>query len=390
MLKMVILLTPLFFLCSSVLGQELLQILTLHRHDSSSVASFPTMGVSVDEEKLNEVSNSVLMAEKWLRIHVLSRYPSNNINSIVIANNLLCDEEKIKNREEIAGLTLHSMKNIYYSLTRWGLEKEIKVSVSISSNCFHQSHLRSVFGFLKEINSTFTINSPQFSDEIVKLLISELKSMNDLGVFQSEMVDVIFPVLKQSKPQSRKLSFIDPLWWSATPPSQVSYTFSPLTGIPSMAPPRPFAPEIQPPMMSPASSPSPHYGFNLPPCNPYPHPHQAPPPIVVNTGRSMAAPPASGGGYGEEELWCVAKPSVPSEKLQVAMDYACGAGGADCGPIRPTGSCYSPDSVVAHASYAFNSYWQKNKKKGGVCGFEGTAMLISSDPSFLHCHFMLG
>ncbi|KVH92475.1 Glycoside hydrolase, catalytic domain-containing protein, partial [Cynara cardunculus var. scolymus] len=359
MLKMVILLAPLFFffLCSSVLGQELLQILTLYRHDSSPVASIPTMGVYVDEEKLNEVSNSVLMAEKWLRIHVLSRYPSNNINSIVIANNLLCNEEKTRNREEIAGLTLHSMKNIYYSLTRWGLEKEIKVSVSISSNCFHQSHLRSVFGFLEEINSTYTINSPQFSNEIVKLLISELKSMKELGVFQSEMVDVIFPVSKQTRPQSRKLSFIDPLWWSVTPPSQVSYTFSPLTGIPSLAP------EIQPPIMSPASSPAPHYGFNLPPCNPY----QAPPPVVGSTGRSMAKPPTSRSGYGQEQLWCVAKPSVPSEKLQEAMDYACGAGGADCGPITPTGSCYSPDSVVAHASYAFNSYWQKNKNNGGVC-----------------------
>lgn len=77
----------------------------------------------------------------------------------------------------------------------------------------------------------------------------------------------------------------------------------------------------------------------------------------------------------------MAKPSVPSDKLQVALDYACGAGGADCDPIKPNGSCYSPDSVIAHASYAFNSYWQKTKKNGGICGFEGTAMLISSDPS---------
>ncbi|KAJ9562503.1 hypothetical protein OSB04_007663 [Centaurea solstitialis] len=383
MLKMAILLPLIFFfLCSSVLGQELLQILTLNRHDSSPVASVPTVGVYVDEEKLNEVSSSVLMAEKWLRIHVLSRYPSNDIKSIVIANDLLCNnEEKIRNREVIAGLTLRSMKNVYYSLTRWGLEREIKVSVSVSSDCLRQSHLRSVFGFLKEVNSTYTVNSPQFSDETVKRLVYELKSMNDLGIFESETVDVIFPTLKQSKPRSRRLSFIDPLWWSATPPSQVSYTFSPLIGVSSPAP------EIQPPVISPASSPSPHYGFNLPPCNPYPYPHpphQAPPPIVGGTGRSTAAaapPVAAGGGYGKEELWCVAKPSVPSEKLQEAMDYACGAGGADCGPIKPTGSCYSPDSVVAHASYAFNSYWQKNKKNGGVCGFEGTAMLISSDPS---------
>ena len=80
-------------------------------------------------------------------------------------------------------------------------------------------------------------------------------------------------------------------------------------------------------------------------------------------------------------MWCMAKPSVPGEKLQEAMDYAC-EGGADCEAIRPQGNCYSPDTVVAHASYAFNSYWQKNKRVvGGTCSFGGTAMLINADPS---------
>ncbi|GFP90282.1 glucan endo-1 3-beta-glucosidase 3 [Phtheirospermum japonicum] len=80
-------------------------------------------------------------------------------------------------------------------------------------------------------------------------------------------------------------------------------------------------------------------------------------------------------------LWCVAKPSVPAETLQEALDFACGEGGADCEAIGQDGSCYYPDTVVAHASYAFNSYWQRNKKSGGTCGFGGTAMLINSDPS---------
>lgn len=388
MLKMAILLAPLFFLCSSVLGQESLQILTLHHHDSSFVAPFQTIGVSVKQEKLNEVSSSILMAESWLRAHVLSRYPSSNINSIVVASDLLCNE-KIRNREEIVRLTLDSMKNMYRSLTRWGVEREIKVSVSLSSNCLHQPDLENIFSFLETMNSTFTINTPEISDDMVRLLTSELKSMKDLGIFKSETVNVIFPLSKQAKPTSRKLSFLDPLWFPPTPPSQpVEFSQAPSS--------LPISPEIQPPIMSPASSPSPHYPFNLPPCNPNPHLFHANPPVVANAGVAppmaappMAATPATGGDYRQEGVWCVAKPSVPSEKLQVAMDYACGAGGADCGPIRPDGSCYSPDSVVAHASYAFNSYWQKNKKNGGVCSFEGTAMLISSDPSFLRCHFTL-
>ncbi|KAJ0507373.1 putative glucan endo-1,3-beta-D-glucosidase [Helianthus annuus] len=379
MFKITILLLSLFFHSSSVLCQNSLHVMTLHSND----APVQTLGVSVDEDKLTKVSNNILTAENWLRTHVLSYYPSTNIKYIILTNKLLCNAENI-NQEDMITMVMNAMKNLHHSLTRWGLEREIKVSVSfsvsVSSGCFRNSYLKPVFGLLEKINSTYTVNPTRFSDEIVELLASELKSINGLDGFRSETVNVIVPALNQARFTSRKLSFIDDLWSvSAPPPPAVE--FSP-------------APEIQAPVMAPASSPShPYgYGYSLPPCNPYPHGyHAAPPavraapPMVGKVGEPMAATPMA-----KEELWCVAKPSVPSEKLQVALDYACGAGGADCGPIKPNGSCYSPDSVVAHASYAFNSYWQKNKKNGGVCGFEGTAMLISSDPSFLHCRFILG
>lgn len=77
----------------------------------------------------------------------------------------------------------------------------------------------------------------------------------------------------------------------------------------------------------------------------------------------------------------MAKPSVPAETLQEALDYACGEGEADCEAIKEEGNCYYPDTLVAHASYAFNSYWQKTKANGGTCGFGGTAIIITSDPS---------
>ncbi|KAK9749730.1 hypothetical protein RND81_02G146300 [Saponaria officinalis] len=86
-------------------------------------------------------------------------------------------------------------------------------------------------------------------------------------------------------------------------------------------------------------------------------------------------------------MWCVARPTIPDPLLQRAMDYACGAG-ADCGPVRPNGSCFKPNTFVAHASYAFNSYWQKTKILGGTCDFGGTAMLINVDPSNDGCHFL--
>ncbi|KAJ6982763.1 pollen-specific leucine-rich repeat extensin-like protein 3 [Populus alba x Populus x berolinensis] len=88
-------------------------------------------------------------------------------------------------------------------------------------------------------------------------------------------------------------------------------------------------------------------------------------------------------------LWCVAKPSVPDPIIQEAMNYACGSG-ADCDSILPSGSCFEPDTLFAHASYAFNSYWQRTRVAGGSCSFGGTAILVTVDPSYDGCHFIYG
>jgi hypothetical protein len=66
--------------------------------------------------------------------------------------------------------------------------------------------------------------------------------------------------------------------------------------------------------------------------------------------------------------------------LQVAIDYACGYGGTDCSALQPGGSCYNPNTIRDHASYAFNSYYQKNPVPTS-CVFGGTAQLTTTDPS---------
>lgn len=332
------------------------------------------VAVSLGNEHLIEVSSSVIIAETWLTNHVLAHYPATNITTIVVGHTLLCNKDQHHNM----GLVLPSIKNIYYSLTRWGLEREIMVSASFSSNCLQnpllfESYTKPLLNFLQATNLPYLVNPPPYlsslSDETLSLVNSHLDSIKQLGVLISK-INVIINGPKEEKPTSRKLSFLDSKFIDPIParPMPLTPTHAPIGySVPdytanSPLPPLIGTPEL-PPMISPANPP---FGYDLPPCNP------------SGGGEVVAAAPVSRTQHG---LWCVAKPSVPADTLQEAMDYACGEGGADCEAIRPHGNCYFPDSLVAHASYAFNSYWQKTKKNGGTCGFGGTAMLINTDPS---------
>ncbi|XP_022925619.1 glucan endo-1,3-beta-glucosidase-like isoform X2 [Cucurbita moschata] len=92
-------------------------------------------------------------------------------------------------------------------------------------------------------------------------------------------------------------------------------------------------------------------------------------------------PTTTGGGS-----WCIASSSASPTALQVALDYACGYGGADCSAIQTGGSCFEPNTMRDHASYAFNQYYQKNPAPTS-CVFGGTAQLTSTDPSSGNCRY---
>ncbi|KAL9327598.1 hypothetical protein ACSQ67_002601 [Phaseolus vulgaris] len=383
---------------ATVTGQESIEFLNLCETtedilQASSQADELPLAVSVSAEALNEVSFSILLAERWLRHNVLAHYPASNITTIVVETTAFCQQGQQHNH---LSEVLSSLKNVYHSLKRWGLEKDIKVSFAFTLDClssnknYHNNDLKMVkplLEFLQEVNSTYSViphhDFSHFSDKSLSLVSSHFESLKKLGFFYLSNINVMAIVTKGRKNTARKLSVVDfspigpfPVRPAPTPevaksprtPSNVP--LPPLAQVVSSPPPilsPAFAPE-EPPFGVPASSP---HGFTLPPCDPL---HNGSPYPQI---------------FPVQKVWCVAKPSVPEETLQPAMDYACGEGGADCMEITPQGNCYYPDTVIAHASYAFNSYWQKHKRNGGTCSFGGTAMLINADPSFLHCRFVL-
>ncbi|KAK3020810.1 hypothetical protein RJ639_047682 [Escallonia herrerae] len=223
MLKMVcfVHLLLLSLLGFTVADQESVGIITLHDdYDSNSESLHYTgvpVAVPVSNQHLNEVSGSVLMAEKWVRTHVLNHYPATNITTVVVGHTLFC----MKNPQHNLKSVLPSIKNIHHSLIRWGLEREIKVSVSFSSNCLNPSAasytpdlanscIKPILQFLEDINSTYTINPPPHLSTIYNgtpsLVKAHFKSMENLGVYNLKKINVI---TISSKPTSRKLTFID-------------------------------------------------------------------------------------------------------------------------------------------------------------------------------------
>ncbi|XP_021845295.1 PLASMODESMATA CALLOSE-BINDING PROTEIN 5 isoform X2 [Spinacia oleracea] len=89
----------------------------------------------------------------------------------------------------------------------------------------------------------------------------------------------------------------------------------------------------------------------------------------------------------QQQLWCVAKNNAEDTALQQALDWACGPGGANCGPIQNSGPCYDPNDLIDMATYAFNDYCLKHGMSDETCNFSNTAALTALDPSHDKCKY---
>lgn len=93
------------------------------------------------------------------------------------------------------------------------------------------------------------------------------------------------------------------------------------------------------------------------------------------------SPPEGNTTFIDGASWCVARQGASQFDLENAIAWACGLGGADCAPVQPGAACYQPDTLLSHASYAFNSYYQQNGNSDIACYFGGSAIVTKRDPS---------
>ncbi|XP_010499944.1 PREDICTED: major pollen allergen Ole e 10-like [Camelina sativa] len=82
--------------------------------------------------------------------------------------------------------------------------------------------------------------------------------------------------------------------------------------------------------------------------------------------------------------WCIATLTATNAQLQDNINFACSQG-VDCRPIRPGGSCFVPDTLVNHASYVMNAYYQSHGRTPEACSFKNTGTFAATDPSYGSC-----
>ncbi|EFJ37114.1 hypothetical protein SELMODRAFT_437767 [Selaginella moellendorffii] len=81
--------------------------------------------------------------------------------------------------------------------------------------------------------------------------------------------------------------------------------------------------------------------------------------------------------------WCVARPDADTSSLQRELDRICSQNPSDCAAIQDGQSCFYPNTIIAHASYAFNRRWIRENQ----CSFSSTAALTKINPSYGSCIF---
>jgi len=80
----------------------------------------------------------------------------------------------------------------------------------------------------------------------------------------------------------------------------------------------------------------------------------------------------------EADWICRPKDGLQSDDLGKQLQWVCDPTNLDCSPINPGGSFFEPNNVVAHSTWAYNTYYKARRGDQGTaaCNFGGTAELV--------------
>ncbi|PSR85301.1 Glucan endo-1,3-beta-glucosidase [Actinidia chinensis var. chinensis] len=415
----------------------------LYDTDQTALSAFSGSGISVTVALPNELLSSSAadqsFTDTWVKSNIVPYTPATQIEAIAVGNEVFVDP---KNTTQFL---VAAMKNVYSSLVKFNLDKTIKISSPIALSALAVSYpssagafkpeliepvIKPMLSFLKQTGSYLMVNAYPFfayTGNTAEISLDYALFRDKQGVVDSgnglryyslfdAQIDAVFAAMNALQYDDVKMVITETGWPSKGDENEAGSSAANaaayngnlvrrvLTG--GGSPLRPneplnvflFALFNENQKTGPTSErnyglfyPNEEKVYNIPLTLEDLNTGESTP---VNGTRMQVPAPANGGDFSPSatsgRTWCVANGKVAEEKLQEALDYACGEGGADCRPIQEGATCYDPNTLEAHASYAFNSYYQMKARGTGTCDFGGAAYVITQPPQFGSCEFPTG
>ncbi|GAB4849679.1 hypothetical protein Ancab_004474 [Ancistrocladus abbreviatus] len=405
-----------------------------------------TLTVALPNELLPSAASDQSFTDTWLQSTILPYYPSTSISAIAVGN------EVFSSAPNSTDHLVPAMTNLFSSLQKHNLHTSIKLSSPIALSSLENSYppssgsfktdliepvIKPMLDFLRKTSSVLMVNAYPFfaySSNSDKISLDYALFRDNSGVVDQNnglayhslfeaQIDAVFAAMSKLQYDDVNLAVTETGWPSigdeneigANKPNAAAYNGNlvrrVLTG--SGSPLRPNKPlnvylfALFNEDEKPGPTSERNYGLF------YPDEERVydiqltleqlgagengskavvtpAPAIAPSSAPAIAPSSARASGTMAGQTWCVANGKAPVEQLQRALDYACGEGQADCRAIQPGGACYDPNSLEAHASYAFNSYYQMKSRGAGTCNFGGTAYVVTQPPRFGNCQFPTG
>lgn len=398
----------------------------LRTYDSNIqiLKAFANSGV----ELMIGVPNSDLLAfsqfqsnvDMWLKNSVLPYYPATKITYITVGAEVTEDRNN-----NASALVVPAMQNVFTALKKAGLHKKIKVSSTHSLgvlsrsfppsagafNSSYASFLRPMLEFLAENQSPFMVDiypyyayrdSPTNVSLDYALFQSSFEVIDpNTGLVYTNLfdaqIDAIYFALMALNFRTIKVMVTETGWPSkgspkemaATPDNAQTYNTNLIrhvindTGTPAKP-----GEELDVYIFSlfnenrkPGMESERNWGLFYPDGT-----------SVYNldfTGKGVTEMGSGGNATNSTgPTWCIASSTASEADLQNALNWACGSGNVDCTAIQPSQPCYQPDTLISHASYAFNSYYQQNGATDVACSFGGAGVKVTKDPSYDKCLYL--
>ncbi|MED6218334.1 hypothetical protein PIB30_025912 [Stylosanthes scabra] len=388
-----------------------------------------TVVVAMPNELLSSAAGDQSFADNWVKANISAYHPATQIEAIAVGNEVFVDPNNTTN------YLVPAMNNVYNSLKKLNLHSQIKISSPIALSALSSSYptssgsfkpdlvepvIKPMLEFLRKTGSYLMVNAYPFfayAANSDKISLNYALFQNNPGVVDSgnglrynslfdAQIDAVNAATSALQYGDLKIVVSETGWPSkgdsnevgASEPNAAFYNGNLVKRVlnGSGTPLRPNDPlnvflfALFNENQKPGPTSERNYGLFYPS-------EQKVYDIPLTVAEVAAAPTSSVGKSqvpvptaAKGSTWCVANGEAAAEKLQAALDYACGEGGADCGPIQKGATCYDPNTLEAHASYAFNSYYQKMSRGSGTCDFGGAAYVVTQPPRFGKCEFPTG